>query len=47
MLLNVTSFFRDLPAWEFLGAEILPRLLAEKSDDEPIRICSAGCASGE
>ncbi len=25
----------------------MPRLLAEKDDDEPIRIWSAGCASGE
>ena len=47
ILLNVTSFFRDPQAWDYLSAEILPRLLAEKGDDEPIRIWSAGCASGE
>jgi two-component system, chemotaxis family, CheB/CheR fusion protein len=47
ILLNVTSFFRDPPAWDYLRAEILPRLLAEKDDDEPFRIWSAGCASGE
>src|SRR4029434_2865830 len=28
ILLNVTSFFRDSPTWEFLSAEILPQLLA-------------------
>jgi two-component system, chemotaxis family, CheB/CheR fusion protein len=47
ILLNVTSFFRDPPAWEYLSAEVLPRLIAEKPDGEPIRIWSAGCASGE
>jgi two-component system, chemotaxis family, CheB/CheR fusion protein len=47
ILLNVTSFFRDPQTWDYLSAEILPRLLAEKGDDEPIRIWSAGCASGE
>jgi two-component system, chemotaxis family, CheB/CheR fusion protein len=47
ILLNVTSFFRDPPVWDYLGAEVLPRLLADKGDDEPFRIWSAGCASGE
>src|SRR5215216_2479537 len=47
ILLNVTSFFRDPPTWEFLAAEILPRILADKGDGEPVRIWSAGCASGE
>jgi two-component system CheB/CheR fusion protein len=47
ILINVTSFFRDPPAWEYLGAEILPRLAADKRDGDPIRVWSAGCASGE
>jgi two-component system CheB/CheR fusion protein len=47
ILVNVTSFFRDPPAWDYLSAEALPRLLADKDDSEPIRIWSAGCASGE
>jgi two-component system CheB/CheR fusion protein len=47
ILLNVTSFFRDPPAWEYLGAQVLPKLAASKADDEPVRIWSAGCASGE
>jgi two-component system CheB/CheR fusion protein len=47
ILINVTSFFRDPPAWEYLGAEILPWLAADKRHDEPIRVWSAGCASGE
>jgi two-component system, chemotaxis family, CheB/CheR fusion protein len=47
ILLNVTGFFRDPPAWDFLVAEILPRILAEKGEDEQVRMWSAGCASGE
>jgi two-component system, chemotaxis family, CheB/CheR fusion protein len=47
VLINVTSFFRDQPAWEYLAREVLPGLLREKKSDEPIRVWSAGCASGE
>jgi two-component system, chemotaxis family, CheB/CheR fusion protein len=47
ILVNVTSFFRDPPNWEYLSTEILPQLAAGKREDEPIRIWSAGCASGE
>jgi two-component system, chemotaxis family, CheB/CheR fusion protein len=47
ILINVTAFFRDPTAWEALGQEVLPRLAAGKRDDEPIRVWSAGCASGE
>ena len=47
ILINVTSFFRDPPTWDFLSAEVLPRLAESKPDGEPIRMWSAGCASGE
>jgi two-component system CheB/CheR fusion protein len=47
MLINVSSFFRDAPAWEFLRADILPKLLAAKAAAEPIRVWSAGCAGGQ
>ncbi|MEA5462428.1 CheR family methyltransferase [Leptothoe sp. PORK10 BA2] len=47
ILINVTSFFRDQPAWDYLWHELLPDLLLAKPPDEPIRIWSAGCASGE
>jgi len=47
ILINVTSFFRDRPAWDYLAEEILPRILAAKGPGEPIRVWSAGCASGE
>jgi two-component system CheB/CheR fusion protein len=47
LLINVTDFFRDPPAWEHLRAQILPSLLDSKRDGEPVRVWSAGCASGQ
>jgi two-component system, chemotaxis family, CheB/CheR fusion protein len=47
LLINVTEFFRDPPAWEHLRDDVLPNLLGAKPDGEPIRVWSAGCASGE
>src|SRR5947208_564035 len=47
VLINVTSFFRDPDAWNYLGDEVLPQLLAAKEVNSPIRVWSAGCASGE
>jgi two-component system CheB/CheR fusion protein len=46
VLVNVTGFFRDPPSWEYLSAEIVPRLLAASADG-PLRVWCAGCASGE
>ncbi|OSC25149.1 chemotaxis protein CheR [Mycobacterium vulneris] len=47
ILINVTSFFRDPDAWEFVSTEVIPRLLAERGPGDPIRVWSAGCASGQ
>ena len=47
VLINVTSFFRDAAVWEYLADDIVPRILALKSNNEPIRLWSAGCASGQ
>jgi two-component system CheB/CheR fusion protein len=47
ILINVTSFFRDKDAWDYLARDIIPEMLASKRDCEIIRIWSAGCASGE
>jgi two-component system CheB/CheR fusion protein len=47
ILINVTSFFRDKPAWDYMAAEIIPRIVQDKSPGDLIRIWSAGCASGE
>jgi two-component system, chemotaxis family, CheB/CheR fusion protein len=47
ILINVTGFFRDPEAWEYLTADVIPRLLDAKPATSPIRVWSAGCASGE
>jgi two-component system CheB/CheR fusion protein len=47
ILINVTSFFRDEPSWRFVSDEIIPRIVSGKQPGEPIRVWSAGCASGE
>ena len=47
ILINVTTFFRDPPAWEYLQQEVIPRVVSAKSDGESIRVWSAGCSSGE
>ena len=47
ILVNVTSFFRDPDAWDYLAREVVPALVASKRPDEPVRVWSAGCASGE
>jgi two-component system CheB/CheR fusion protein len=46
ILINVTAFFRDDTAWDYLAKEVLPALLARRSEGS-IRVWSAGCASGE
>jgi two-component system CheB/CheR fusion protein len=47
ILINVTSYFRDTAAWEYLQQETLPRIIESKERYEPIRVWSAGVASGE
>jgi two-component system, chemotaxis family, CheB/CheR fusion protein len=47
ILINVTSFFRDPQIWDFIGDEVVPRILETHGDDEPIRVWVPGCASGE
>ncbi len=47
ILINVTSFFRDPQAWEFVASNVVPRLLAGSGVRNAIRVWSAGCASGE
>jgi two-component system CheB/CheR fusion protein len=47
ILINVTAFFRDADAWDYLQSEIIPMILAERGPDDQVRIWSAGCSSGE
>ena len=47
ILINVTEFFRDPQAWEVLRKTILPYLCRGLRSGDPLRVWSAGCASGE
>ncbi len=47
ILINVTGFYRDPEAWEYLQSGVLETALKQKSPDAPVRVWSAGCASGE
>jgi two-component system CheB/CheR fusion protein len=47
ILINVTAFFRDPAAWQYVAEEIVPQIISAKGGNEPIRVWSAGCASGE
>src|SRR5215475_7930834 len=47
ILINVTSLTRDPEAWAALESTVIPAIVDKKAEDEPVRIWSAGCASGE
>ncbi len=47
ILINVSSFFRDKLVWDYLAEQTIPAIIAAKSAREPIRVWSAGCATGE
>ncbi|MDB4876810.1 MAG: methyltransferase, CheR-type with sensor [Gemmatimonadetes bacterium] len=47
ILINVTAFFRDPSTWDVVAGTIIPELLARHQPGLPIRVWSAGCASGE
>ncbi|UZR98216.1 CheR family methyltransferase [Chondrinema litorale] len=46
-LIGVTSFFRDPEAFESLKSKVFPEIVKNKTTNEPIRIWSAGCSTGE
>ncbi len=47
LLIKVTSFFRDAEVFEELCKTVLPKLMEDRSTDNPLRIWVAGCATGE
>ncbi len=47
MLINVTSFFRNPAVFDAMKATVFPNVLKERRTESPIRIWTAGCASGE
>jgi two-component system CheB/CheR fusion protein len=47
ILINVTGFFRDRDAWDYVAEEVVPKLIEDTPRDQPLRVWSAACASGE
>ena len=47
VLINVTGFFRDGPTWDYLATDVVPTLVQARPPGSPIRVWSAGCATGE
>lgn len=47
ILINVTSFFRDTETFAFLKERIFPQIVEQRTSDEPIRIWTLGCSTGE
>ena len=47
LLINVTNFFRDPKVFEHLTAKIIYDLVAKQPPDQPLRIWSVGCSTGE
>jgi two-component system CheB/CheR fusion protein len=47
LLVGVTGFFRDPEAFEALKTTVFPVLFHDKKESGPIRIWSAGCATGK
>ena len=47
VLINVTSFFRNPEAYEALKKEVFPKITADRSHHDPVRIWALGCSTGE
>jgi len=47
LLISVTNFFRDPPAWAVLEHRVIPRLFQDKTAQDHLRVWIAGCATGE
>jgi two-component system, chemotaxis family, CheB/CheR fusion protein len=47
ILINVTSFFRDPEAWDYLARDVMPAMLERKTPGSVVRVWSAGCAAGQ
>ncbi len=47
LLIGVTSFFRDPDVYAALERQVIPRLFANKTSRDSIRIWVPGCATGE
>ena len=47
ILIGVTSFFRNPPAFSALAEQVFPTLLQGRSQHDPVRIWVVGCSTGQ
>lgn len=47
MMINETSFFRDIPTFNLLREELLPKIIENRSQQRALRIWSAASSSGQ
>jgi two-component system CheB/CheR fusion protein len=47
ILIRVTGFFRDPEVFEALQHDVLPRIVEDRTDANPVRVWVPGCATGE
>lgn len=47
VLINVTSFFRNPEVFESLREVVYPKMLADRSPSDPVRVWVPGCSTGE
>jgi two-component system CheB/CheR fusion protein len=47
ILIRVTRFFRDPESFEVLKRDVFPRLIEGRSPNDPLRIWTLGCSTGE
>ena len=46
-LIPVTSFFRDAETFDLMEKSVIPTIIAEHQEQQPIRVWVAGCSTGE
>jgi two-component system, chemotaxis family, CheB/CheR fusion protein len=46
-LISVTAFFRDPETFDLLQQRVIPDLLKDRPNDQPMRVWVPGCATGE
>ena len=47
ILIHVTSFFREPATFTAITTQVLPAVLRNRSQDDPVRVWVPGCATGE
>ncbi|HKE24279.1 MAG TPA: chemotaxis protein CheB [Bryobacteraceae bacterium] len=47
ILIHVTSFFREAATFTAITTHVLPAILKNRSQDDPVRVWVPGCATGE